>query len=138
MKRLLVIIIPLWCLLFLGCRKNAQGSGGKASISGYVELTGTVDGNYIVNARVYRQTVVYIKYGATSFPGVDPSQYDSQQNVDAQGNFNFATMFMGDYYLYATGYYILPNGFIAHLTGGIQVSITNRKQSVNNNIPVNP
>lgn len=128
MNRLLIIMIPLLCVVFMGCRKNTAGSGGKASIAGYVEYQGN---------RVYRNTVVFIKYGSTSFPGTDVSQYDSQQNVDAQGNFNFATMFMGDYYLYARGSYIDPNtGFILNLTGGIQVSITNKKQNVNNNIAV--
>ncbi|HEX7413269.1 MAG TPA: hypothetical protein VF411_04420 [Bacteroidia bacterium] len=129
MNRFLVIMIPLLCLVFMGCRKNTAGSGGKASISGYVEYQGN---------RVYRNTVVFIKYGASSFPGTDVSQYDSQQNVDAQGNYNFATMFIGSYYLYARGNYIDANGFILNLTGGIQVNITDKKQNLNYDIAVHP
>lgn len=120
-----LLLLPI---IFFGCRKNASGSGGKAQINGFVEYQGN---------KVSKNTVVYIKYGATSFPGTDISQYDSQQNVDSQGNFVFGTLFEGDYYLYATGSYIDSYNFIKTVTGGIHVTISTRKANLNYDIAVN-
>lgn len=122
--------------MFFGCRKNESASGGKAQINGFVELTGTINGIYVSNARISRNTVVYIKYGATSFPGTDISQYDNQQNVDSKGNFNFGLMFEGSYYLYATGDYIDGYGYTYSVSGGTQVNITTRKANLNYDIAV--
>ena len=132
-------LLSLLCLILLGgCRKNEEASGGKAQISGFVEFTGTINGYPVSGARISRNTVVYIKYGATSFPGTDLSQYDNQQNVDSKGNFDFGTMFIGSYYLYATGVYIENNGFQTNVAGGVQVNITNRKANLNYDIAVLP
>lgn len=122
-------------VLFFGCRKNTSGSGGKAQINGYLLYQGTGYLQY-QNNRVTKNAVVYIKYGASTFPGTDVSQYDSQQNTDSQGNFVFGTLFEGDYYLYATGSYILPYGFIQNVSGGIHVTITTRKVTLNYDIPL--
>jgi hypothetical protein len=132
------LILASCLLLLLGCRTNTQGSGGKAQIAGFVEFTGIVDGVYVTNARITTATTVFIKYGATSFPGVDISQYDSQQNVDSKGNFVFSTMFEGSYYLYATGIYVESNGFQHKVAGGVQVNITSRKANLNYDIAVVP
>ncbi|HXD92311.1 MAG TPA: hypothetical protein VNX01_03820, partial [Bacteroidia bacterium] len=87
-----ICFVFLLCVILFGCRKNESASGGKAAINGFVEFTGIINGIYVSNVRISRGTVVYIKYDATSFPGTDISQYDSQQNVDAKGNFNFQLM----------------------------------------------
>jgi hypothetical protein len=138
MYRIKVNFIVLICFSFLGCRKNESGSGGKAKISGYVEFTGKIGSINVTNARVYRSTVVYIKYGATSFPGIDELLYDGQQNVDTLGNFSFGSMFEGNYYLYARGFYTDSNDSTYLVTGGIQVNITNRKANLNYDIAVTP
>jgi hypothetical protein len=136
MNKYKVCYVFLICLVFLGCRKNESASGGKASINGFVELTGTVNGVYVNGARISRNTVVYIKYDATSFPGSDVSQYDSQQNVDSKGNFNFQLMFKGSYYLYAIGDYFDANGYYYQVAGGTQVNINTRKATLNYDIGV--
>ena len=136
MAKYKIYFVFLSCLILLGCRKNASGSGGKAQITGYVELTGVVDGINVNGARINRNTVVFIKYGATSFPGTDISQYDSQQNVDSKGNFDFGLMFEGSYYLYATGDYFDVNGFYYSVSGGTQVNINTRKANLNYDIAV--
>ena len=136
MIKYLICSLLLLAFILSGCRMNESASGGKASIYGFVELTGTVNGYQVSGARISNQTTVYIKYGATSFPGTDPSQYDSQQNVDSKGNFNFGTMFMGSYYLYAVGYYVDKNLFVYHVAGGTQVNITTRKANLNYDIAV--
>jgi hypothetical protein len=133
-----IYFVSLLCLVFLGCRKNESASGGKAQINGYVELTGTVNGVYLYNKRISAGTTVFIKYGATSFPGTDISQYDSQQNVGANGTFDFSLMFEGNYYLYVTGYYVDGYGYTYPVSGGIQVNINTRKANLNYDIAVVP
>ena len=135
LKYKVCLILP-FCFVFSGCRKNASGSGGKAQITGYVELTGVVDGINVNQARISNNTVVYIKYGATSFPGTDVSQYDSQHNVDYKGNFDFGLMFEGNYYLYVTGDYFAPNSYYYAVAGGTQVNINTRKANLNYDIAV--
>ena len=133
-----IYFVFLLCFVLFGCRKNESASGGKASISGFVEFTGIINGIYVSNAHISRNTVVYIKYDATTFPGTDVSQYDSQQNVDSKGNFNFGLMFEGNYYLYATGDYIDGYGYSYAVSGGTQVNITSRKANLNYDIAVKP
>ena len=112
-------------LIFTGCRKNE--TGGKAQVTGFV----------IYNGVRVPSTTVYIKYGATQFAGSDPTTYDSQQTTDAQGNFTFSTLFEGNYYLYALGYYVDPStGYQTHVVGGTEVVIPHQKSSVNYDIAV--
>ena len=125
MKILKVLILFLCVIPFLSCRKNT--TGGKAQVAGFVEYIG----NRIPGA------TVYIKYGATTSPGTNPSDYDSQQTTDSQGNYTFSTLFPGDYYLFATGYYTTTFGY-TRVTGGTHVSIPNRKSSVNYDIGAKP
>lgn len=136
MAKCKICFVFLSCVILLGCRKNESASGGKASINGFVELTGIVNGVYVNSARINRNTVVYIKYDATSFPGTDPSQYDNQQTVDSKGNFNFQLMFKGSYYLYATGDYFDASGYYYQVAGGTQVNINTRKATLNYDIAV--
>jgi hypothetical protein len=116
-----ILSLLLVCLFFLGCKKNA--TGGKASVTGFVIFNG---------ARVTPCTV-YIKYGATTSPGVDPTQYDSQQNVDGTGTFTFASLYPGDYYLFAIGHYTTSLGYEV-VTGGTHVNIPHTKSTVNYDI----
>ncbi|HKC68037.1 MAG TPA: hypothetical protein VKG26_07385 [Bacteroidia bacterium] len=108
-------------LIFIGCKK--EGTGGKAQISGFV----------IYNGTKLPGSIVYIKYGATTFPGTDPTSYDSQQTADSQGNFVFGSMVTGNYWLFATGYYSTSLGF-KNVTGNTSVNIPHTKSNVNYDI----
>lgn len=110
-------------LIFIGCKK--EGTGGKAQISGFVVYN---------NARV-ANAVVYIKYGATSSPGINPTDYDSQLTADAGGNFIFGSMTPGNYYLYAIGHATDPKyGFLINVAGGTAANIPHTKSNVNYDI----
>ncbi len=79
-----------------------------------------------------------MKYGATSYAGSDVTQYDTLVSVDSNGNYDFGTMYEGDYYLLAAGNYIDSQNSSVPVTGGIKVKITSRKQKCNFNIDVAP
>ncbi|MBL7890078.1 MAG: carboxypeptidase regulatory-like domain-containing protein [Bacteroidia bacterium] len=104
----------------VSCKK--EGPGGKSSISGVVEHHGAAIPN----------SVVYIKYGATDFPGAAVSAYDAQVTADASGNYKFDGLRKGDYYLYGVGY---DNAVVAPVTGGVGVRLrTNEDKSID--VPV--
>lgn len=111
-------------LIFISCKK--EGTGGKAQISGFVAYNGT----RITDA------IVYIKYGATTSPGTDPTFYDSQQTVSATGAFSFGSLVTGNYYLYAIGHYAKPNLGYVNVTGGTAANIPHTKSTVNYDIAV--
>lgn len=114
------ILISLLLLVFVSCKK--EGTGGKSSISGIVEHHGAAIPN----------SVVYIKYGATDFPGTAVSAYDAQVTADASGNYKFDGLRKGDYYLYGVGY---DNAVVAPVTGGVGVRLrTNEDKSID--VPV--
>ena len=119
-----ILSLLFLCVFFLGCKKNA--SGGKASISGVVYYNGSP----------VTSCIVYIKYGATTSPGTDPTQYDSQVNADGTGTFTIASLYPGDYYLYAIGHYTNPSGFGGYITvtGGSHANIPHTKSTVNYDI----
>src|SRR6185312_2919478 len=98
-------------LLFIGCKK--EGTGGKAQVSGFVVYNGI---------RISDGTV-YIKYGASTFPGDNPSLYDSQQTLDSQGNFAFGSLVTGNYYLYVIGHYNTGNNNFINVSGSTAVNI---------------
>lgn len=100
-----LVVISLFAV---SCKK--EGTGGKSSISGVVEHHGAAIPN----------SVVYIKYGATDFPGTAVSAYDAQVTADASGNYKFDGLRKGDYYLYGIGY---DNSIVAPVTGGVGVKI---------------
>jgi len=118
-----IIIIAITIIIFASCKKN--GTGGKATIEGNVKHHTLA----IPNARVY------IKFGATEFPGKDLSQYDMSALADANAHYKFDDMRQGDYYLYAVGY---DNTISEDVFGGIGVSISynDRKHTINADVPV--
>jgi hypothetical protein len=124
MKKYIIYPVIFLFILFTSCKKNAVG--GKAQVTGFVEF----NGSRIPNA------IVYIKYGATTSPGEDPTQYDSQQTADGTGTFTFASLYPGNYYLYAIGHYVTQLGY-EQVTGGTQVNIPHTKSSVNYDIATN-
>ncbi len=107
-------------LLVSSCKK--EGPGGKSTISGIVAHHGAAIPN----------SVVYIKYGATDFPGTAVSAYDAQVTADASGNYKFEGLRKGDYYLYGVGY---DNSVVAPVTGGVGVRLrTNEHKDID--VPV--
>jgi hypothetical protein len=128
--------VILLCLSFIGCKTDEFGKGGKAQIYGYVEFTGNFKGTYLNNVRIYSNTNVYMKYGATSYAGSDVTQYDTLVTADVNGNYDFGTMYEGDYYLLAVGNYLDAQNNSYPMTGGLEVKITSKKQKCNYNIGV--
>jgi hypothetical protein len=116
MNNYLIKSIALALFFFWGCTK--PGPGGKASIGGIVSYSGTSPATNIM---------VYIKYGATSMPGTQPSDYDGQVSADASGNYSFGSMEPGNYYLYATGITKDPYGYQLPVKGGAPGNIPGKK-----------
>ncbi len=116
------IIISLFFLA--ACQKN--GLGGDATINGHVkhhELP-------IPNA------MVYIKYASKEFPGSDATVYDaSTQASVADGNYEFAGLRPGIYYIYAVGY---DSTISQVVSGGVAVKIKygERKETLEVDVPV--
>lgn len=117
---LLIIVIAT---VSFSCKKN--GTGGKATIEGTVK-------HHIVPIP---NTVVYIKYGATDFPGANVSQYDAHTIADANAKYKFEGLRQGDYYLYGVGY---DNNISQQVTGGLPVTIkySDRKKTLETDVPV--
>jgi len=136
MGRIKIYFVVLLCVSLLGCKTDKFAKGGKAQIYGYVEFTGTIKGINVSNARIYTNTNVYMKYGATSYAGSDVTQYDTLVTTDTQGNYDFGTMYEGNYYLLAVGNYVDSKNNSYPMTGGLEVKVTSRKQKCNFNISV--
>lgn len=118
MKQL--VIISILAALLGACKKNELG--GKAEISGVVSHHG----------RPIPGAVVYIKLGATEFPGADSSRYDSHVAADSKGAY-LIKCYKGSYYLYARGIDYLPNAEI--VDGGVPVKVRS-KEKVKADVPV--
>lgn len=97
---------------FASCKK--EGIGGKSSVSGFVK-------HHVVPIP---NAVVYIKYGATEFPGSDVSLYDASTVTDASAKYEFKELQKGDYYLYSVGY---DSAISLPVTGGFGVFLKNRE-----------
>lgn len=94
------------------CKKD--GTGGTATIKGYVAHHSIK----IPNA------TVYIKYGATEFPGADVSSYSSSVKADGNGYYEIKNLRKGNYFLYGVGY---DPAFVANVYGGIPISLRNKE-----------
>ena len=118
------VTLLLCCTLIASAACNKEGVGGKADIIGVVKRQGTP----IPNA------VVYIKYGATDFPGFNTSEYnDYVTAASTDASFKFENLYKGDYYLWARGF---DNSISQDVSGGITVQIKKKKETVETNIPV--
>ncbi len=119
-KTLLKVICFVVVITFFSCHK--EGTGGKSSVSGTVKHHSAP----IPNCRVY------IKYGATEFPGTDVSKYDASVTADAAAHYEFKDLEPGDYFLYGVGYD--PTGPY-DVTGGIHVKLK-RNKALASDVPV--
>jgi hypothetical protein len=100
-------------LILSSCEK--PGTGGKARLSIHVIRSAT--------SSPVGGATVYIKYGATEFPGADPINYDAQQVADNSGRTDFFELKRGDYYLYAVGMDTVAGVMTA---GGVTFDIRNK------------
>jgi hypothetical protein len=104
----------------ISCTK--EGPGGKSSVAGSVKH----------HDALIPEAIVYIKYGATEFPGKDVSKYDASTIADANAFYEFKNLRKGDYYLYSVGWDVTMPG---EVTGGVGVKIKYNQQKYTD-IPV--
>lgn len=113
-------LIILFAIAFTSCHK--EGTGGKSSVSGTVRH----------HAAAIPACVIYIKYGATEFPGTDVSKYDAHTTADASAHYEFTGLQKGNYYLYGVGY---DAAGPYPVTGGIGIKLK-KGQSLTTDVPV--
>jgi hypothetical protein len=119
--KLCCIAIYAALMLFLSaCHK--EGAGGKASLSGTVKH----------HSQIIPNCLVYIKYGATEFPGSNVNNYDDHVVADGNGHYEFKSLYKGDYYLYCAGY---DATIMENVYGGLSVNIK-KNQNYEVDIPV--
>ncbi len=112
MKKILFLTAVSFVLLS-ACKKNE--AGGKSTISGVVKHHSKIIGN----------AIVYIKFGATEFPGADSSKYDTSVKADADGKYSFKC-YKGDYYLYGTG--IDDRVPPLYVSGGVPAKVRHKEE----------
>lgn len=119
-KSKFIITICFLMMITLSCHK--EGIGGKSYINGTVKH----------HTKPIPYAVVYIKYGATEFPGTDVTAYDDHTTSDVNGNYEYTNLRKGNYYLYGVGY---DNAIALPVTGGIPITVYYNK-SYNTDVPV--
>ena|ERR1035437_628414 len=119
-KNGIVFLFGLLLISLFACHK--EGTGGKSSVSGYV----------MHHSKAIPNAIVYIKYGATEFPGTDVSLYDASIPTGADAHYEFKDLRRGDYYLYGVGF---DNSIVATVTGGIGIKLKYNK-STTTDVPV--
>jgi len=107
-------------IAFGSCKK--EGTGGKSKVSGNVKH----------HTKLIPNAIVYIKYGATEFPGTSISVYDDQVTADVNANFEFDGLQKGDYYLYGVGY---DDAIMEQVVGGVGIKLR-RNESITSDVPV--
>lgn len=96
------------------CKK--EGTGGKSSVSGNVKH----------HSKLIPNAIVYIKYGATEFPGADIDLYDDHVTSDTNAHYEIKDLRKGDYYLYGVGY---DNAILETVKGGVGITLKYNKAS---------
>ena len=115
-----IYFLVLASLLF-AC--NKPGPGGSAAIEGLVTHNGTaVPG-----------VVVYIKYGAKSFPGANITYYNANVTADKSGHYEFLNFNDGYYYLFAVGFDTLIGNTV---NGNAPAVLKTKTQTLEADIPV--
>ncbi len=117
-KTFLVFFSTFLLFILTSCHK--EGIGGKGTIKGVVKHHDTPIGN----------SIVYIKFGATEFPGTNVSLYDANYTTDGSGNYEIKELYRGDYYLYGVG---MDAGDV--VSGGVAVGLK-RNKTVTIDVPV--
>ena len=116
-----ILSVILVMAVISSCKK--EGTGGKATITGYVKHHSAP----IPNA------TVYIKYGAKESPGTDPSNYDANVTADTSAKYVFKDLAKGDYYLFSIGY---DSAISNTVYGGTGATIKKKTEAVQVDVPV--
>jgi hypothetical protein len=120
-----ICLAALMITTFISCKKN--GIGGDNSIAAFPKH----------HSKTIPNAMVYIKYGATEFPGDDVSKYDDSKVATREGTIDahahFSGLLKGDYFIYAVGYDSAINQTVK---GGITVKITTKAGEQDIEIPV--
>jgi hypothetical protein len=111
-------------LAIVSCKKNQLG--GKSNIKAKVMHHDQA----IPHARVY------IKFGATEFPGADVSVYDTYIDADHNGNFLVSNIYRGDYYFYAVGTDPAVSSIPDNVKGGTHLKVKMFKEITGFVVPV--
>ena len=83
-----------------------------------------MSGGVFHHSKPIPNAIVYIKYGATDFPGTDITTYDNHTTADANAHYQFDDLRMGNYYLYGVGW---DNSISSTVTGGVAVKLKYNK-----------
>lgn len=119
----LLLLLSVALITVSACKKEA-GPDGNATITGHVKH----HEDAIPNA------TVYIKYGATELPGTDPMDYDDEATASASdAHYSFNGLKRGDYYLFAIGF---DSACVCEVIGGVSISIEEKDETVETNVPV--
>lgn len=125
MGKLKYILLIVCALSIFGCKKNQLG--GRSNIKGSVQH----NGKKIPFAKVY------IKFAATSSPGTNVANYDTNLTADHNGNFLIEHIYSGDYWFYAEGVDdALP--LPGTVTGGVYLKVKKLKEHTGFVVPVLP
>lgn len=112
MKGLLLCSFLTLTLFLTSCKKD-PGPGGDTTIATIVKH----------HEKTIPGATIYIKYGATEFPGESPSNYDNSRTADKAGHTHFEELKKGDYYFYAVGY----DSTISEIVkGGVHYEVTKK------------
>ncbi|MGQ0827389.1 MAG: hypothetical protein ACT4ON_03225 [Bacteroidota bacterium] len=113
-------LIILIGMLAFSCTK--EGTGGKSTVSGFV----------MHHSERIPNSTVYIKYGATEFPGTNTADYDASVATGGDAHYVFTNLRDGDYYLYGVGY---DNTISQEVMGGVAVKLKYDK-TTKSDVPV--
>ena len=116
----IICLATVFAFTISSCKK--EGTGGKSKVSGKVKH----------HTKLIPNAIVYIKYGATEFPGADVSAYDDQVTADTNAHFEFDELQKGDYYLYGVGY---DDAISESVVGGVGIKLR-RNESIESDVPV--
>jgi hypothetical protein len=123
-KYLSHLVLGIICLITIttlhSCHK--EGTGGKSGVSGTVYH----------HSKPIANAIVYIKYGATEFPGADVSVYDNKVTADANAHYEFTDLRKGDYFLYGVGY---DDAIFQVVKGGLGIKLKYNKKATSD-VPV--
>ena len=121
MKRITYVFL-FAVLVITACKKNQLG--GNSAIKGQV----------MHHEKAIANAMVYIKFNSKESAGTNVSVYDASVQADAQGNYEFPSLYKGDYYLYAVGQDLaVPAPYI--VSGGVPAKLGYKKK-LTINIPV--
>ena len=96
--------------------------------------TGSISGHVMHHDDAIPSAIVYIKFGATEFPGANPEDYDDQVTTsDSDAHYEFSGLAKGSYYLYSVG---MDPGCACEVLGGIPVELDSDSHALETNIPV--